>query len=209
MTNTRPGLIIGYHGTDQEVAYRVLKGEDTIKPSSNKYDWLGNGIYFWEYSHSRALEFAEFLRTNQVGRTKAPSNPIKEPLVLGAVLDLKNCLDLTDYKNFKLLKDSYELLKAASEALEVDVPVNKSIGGSEDLILRDLDCAVINLTRSRLQDEQGVIYDSVRSVFWEGDEVYPTAGFREKNHIQLCIINPECIIGYFLPKEEVTRLKKL
>ena len=34
----------------------------------------------------------------------------------------------------------------------------------------------------------------------EGDEIYENAGFRKENHIQLCIKNPNCIIGYFRPK---------
>ena len=43
-------------------------------------------------------------------------------------------------------------------------------------------------------------YDSVKGVFWEGQELYPNAGFREKNHIQICVCNPNCIKGYFLPR---------
>ena len=26
------------------------------------------------------------------------------------------------------------------------------------------------------------------------------AGFAEKNHIQICVCNPNCIKGYFLPR---------
>ena len=36
--------------------------------------------------------------------------------------------------------------------------------------------------------------------FWEGQKLYPNAGFREKNHIQICVCNPNCIKGYFLPR---------
>lgn len=44
-------------------------------------------------------------------------------------------------------------------------------------------------------------YDSVRGLFIEGDEVYPGSGFREKTHVQICIVNPNCIKGYFIPRE--------
>lgn len=44
-------------------------------------------------------------------------------------------------------------------------------------------------------------YDSIRAAFWEGKELYNTAGFKEKNHIQICIRDPKCIIGYFLPRQ--------
>jgi len=33
---------------------------------------------------------------------------------------------------------------------------------------------------------------------WEN----PGAGFKEKNHIQICVRNRNCIKGYFLPREK-------
>ena len=77
----RSNLIIGFHGCDQTVVDKVLAGEENLIPSTNDYDWLGNGIYFWE-----------------------------------------------------------------------------------------------------------------------GHSLYPNAGFAEKNHIQICVCNPNCIKGYFLPR---------
>ena len=47
-------------------------------------------------------------------------------------------------------------------------------------------------------------FDSVRGMFQEGSEPYPDAGFREKNHIQICVRNLECIKGYFLPLDWAT-----
>lgn len=46
-------------------------------------------------------------------------------------------------------------------------------------------------------------FDSARGVFIEGEELYPGAGFKNKNHIQLCIRNPNCIKGFFIPRKEV------
>jgi hypothetical protein len=43
-------------------------------------------------------------------------------------------------------------------------------------------------------------FDSVRGVFWEGKELYPGAGFMERNHIQICLRNPNCIKGFFIPR---------
>ncbi|HEV9036455.1 MAG TPA: hypothetical protein VGQ51_07545 [Puia sp.] len=45
-------------------------------------------------------------------------------------------------------------------------------------------------------------FDSVRGVFVEGRELYPGAGFQDKNHIQICIRNPNCIRSFFLPRRE-------
>ena len=73
-------------------------------------------------------------------------------------------------------------------------------GENGELMLRYLDCYVINALH-KFNKSQGIRqFDSVRGAFWEGEEVYPTAGFRQKSHIQLCICNQECILGLFLPK---------
>ena len=43
--------------------------------------------------------------------------------------------------------------------------------------------------------------DSVRGMFTEGKAVYEGSGFMAKTHCQICVINPNCIKGYFLPRE--------
>ena len=65
----------------------------------------------------------------------------------------------------------------------------------------ELDCAVIETVHTIMGEAGEEIYDSVKGVFFEGAEIYPGAGFREKDHIQICIKNPNCIKGYFLPRE--------
>ena len=66
-------------------------------------------------------------------------------------------------------------------------------------MLRYLDRYVIELLHQYNADNGYEQFDSVRAGFWEGNEIYPTAGFMEKNHIQLCIRNYDCILGLFLP----------
>ena len=61
MYTSRTGLILGFHGTDESIVTSVLNGEKDLEPSNNSYDWLGNGIYFWDNSPSRALAWAEEL----------------------------------------------------------------------------------------------------------------------------------------------------
>lgn len=67
--------------------------------------------------------------------------------------------------------------------------------------LRRLDCAVIERFHkmNKVLDRQG--YDSVRGIFFEGNAIYPDSGILEKTHIQICVRNPNCIKGYFAPKE--------
>ena len=85
----------------------------------------------------------------------------------------------------------------------MEIPQNKTAKGSSDKLLRELDCAVIENLHNMQRQIQLKPFDSVRSVFVEGDELYPGAGFHDKNHIQICIRNPNCIKGFFIPREEV------
>ncbi len=181
MYTTRPGLILGFHGCDQSIAHKVLNGFDSLRSSENEYDWLGHGVYFWENSDSRASK-----------------SSIKEPAVIGAVSSLGYCLDLLDYNNLQLLKSSFETFRATHQLS--DFPVNKKKGKLKELKLRNLDCAVIEFLHNTMSAKGGPCFDSVRGVFFEGNELYPGAGFNEKDHIQICIRNPNCIKGYFLPR---------
>lgn len=38
-------------------------------------------------------------------------------------------------------------------------------------------------------------------MFTEGKEISPGSEIKEKTHVQVCIINPNCIKGLFVPKE--------
>jgi hypothetical protein len=38
-------------------------------------------------------------------------------------------------------------------------------------------------------------------VFFEGTDLYDNAGFKSNNHIQIAVRNPNCIKGYFFPRD--------
>lgn len=194
MYSTKPGLILGFHGCDESVVQEVLTGKTSLKESTNSYDWLGHGVYFWENSPARAMEFAEHSRKYP----KQSKGTIAKPAVIGAVIDLGFCLDLLDYGNLQLLKIGYKILQDTNDKSKL--PQNKSIGGIGDLLLRELDCAVIESVHVSGKEIGLQSFDSIRGVFYEGEELYPNAGFREKNHIQICIRNPNCIKGFFQPR---------
>jgi hypothetical protein len=67
----------------------------------------------------------------------------------------------------------------------------------QELGARFLDKAVIETVHSMRKRRRLRPYDAVRSVFHEGSQVYPSAGFRDRNHIQIAVKNPDCIKGYF------------
>ena len=192
----RSQLYLGFHGCDATFAEQVVLGKVMLKESDHDYDWLGHGIYFWENNVERAQQWAE-------DNAHRKGSAIKTPGVLGALLDLGNCLDLTDSGSLKELKLPYETLRKTISLAGLEMPVNVDPikVTSNDRILRKLDCAVIS-TLHELNQKAGLpAYDSVRGVFWEGDDLYPGAGFKEKNHIQIAIINPNCIKGFFLPRD--------
>ncbi|MDB5159019.1 MAG: hypothetical protein JWR50_3726 [Mucilaginibacter sp.] len=197
MYSDRSGLILAFHGCDIKVRDNVIANKQQLKSSNNSYDWLGSGIYFWENSPARALDFTEELKAS----TKKRVQKIETPAVLGAIIDLKHCLDLTEFKNLQILKSGYDTLKEVLDTQGLELPENKDIGKSKDLLMRHLDCAVIETIHAN--NEPTNRYDSVRGIFVEGDPAYPKAGFKEKNHIQICVRNPNCIKGYFLPRELV------
>jgi hypothetical protein len=188
-----PSFVLGFHGCDLAVARRVVAKQEQLRFSENVYDWLGSGIYFWENSPERALEWASLLRKRK---------RVKQPAVIGAVIDLGQCLDLLDRSNIKMVRLAYEELVAASQQTGAQLPANRPLKKSRDLLLRDLDCAVIN-TLHQLNVNRGLpSYDSVRAVFVEGEPIYSTSAFHDRNHIQICVRNLACIKGYFFPFDE-------
>lgn len=199
------GLVLGFHGCDAAVGESLLRGNIThLNPSKNTYDWLGTGIYFWENDPLRAWEFA-------TEGNKKPTNAkgyIAKPFVLGAVIDLGLCLNLSDRRALDELAVAYQALVRSSQKSGEPLPVNKG----HNFGARFLDRAVIEMlhsVRSTL-DELAVAegndglppYDTVRSAFPEGEALYAGAGFLSKNHIQIAVRNPACIKGYFRPIQD-------
>lgn len=183
----KPAYIFGFHGCSKDVYEAVMYRNEPLQRSTNEYDWLGNGIYFWENSYQRAVDWAK----NRYGDNWA---------VIGAFIDLGYCLDTTDYKNASVFKLGYELLEFKTRTFGTQMPKNLKGRGSNDILVRNLDCAVIGEIHDYTSENGMKSYDSVRGTFEEGDEMYPGAGFKEKTHIQVCIVNPNCIKGYFAPK---------
>jgi hypothetical protein len=174
-------ILLGYHGAKAgdaaAHAKKLLLGEISIeewKPSENEYDWLGHGIYFWEHSPERARRWAG-----------------AEGIVVGAVIQLGNCLDLTDLQFTGLLKQSYDDLENDYRSKSLALPQNTG----RDLRLRKLDCLVINSLSPTILDD----VHTVRGAFEEGDEAFPGAALKMETHIQIAVRNRRCILGIFRP----------
>jgi hypothetical protein len=174
-------IVLGYHGAKfgdaADYAKRLLLGEVGVeewRPSENEYDWLGHGIYFWEHSPERARRWAG-----------------ADGIVIGAVIQLGNCLDLTDLRYTGLLMSAHADLQTAYRQKGRPLPQNEG----RDLKLRKLDCLVINsLPTAILEDVQ-----TVRGAFEEGDEAFPGAALKMETHLQIAVRDRQCILGVFRP----------
>lgn len=192
-----PGLIIGFHGCDRDIRDSIVLGQSSLKFSRNRWDWLGEGMYFWQNNYERALDYA----------TNPPSkSTIKRPAVLGAIFNLGNCLDLTDKVGIDLVRISYEILKTSAQLEQKKLPRNvnpKETANTRDRIIRLLDCTVINNIHSLMKTRNEPPFESVRAVFFEGEELYEGAGFLDKTHVQICVRNPNLIKAFFVPRKAV------
>ncbi len=92
MHSLSTAFVLGYHGCDRKVGERLLQNE-TFEPSTNDYDWLGSGIYFWEANPDRAMDWARQVAT--------------EPFVVGAVIDPGFCLDLITANGIQAVEEAY------------------------------------------------------------------------------------------------------
>lgn len=182
-----PQIIFGYHGCDDSVARMIFDGGH-LRPSTNPWDWLGHGTYFWERSPVRAVRWAQEM-------ARLPNSSVKKPAVIGAIINLGTCLDLADPESADLVTDAFNDYMEECRRFEVEPTRNK---GPESKA-RFLDCAVMNHLHKLFEAAGEQPYDTVRGFFNEGQPVYPTAGLRSLDHVQVCVRNPKCILGFFKP----------
>jgi hypothetical protein len=113
--------------------------------STNDDDWLGHGVYFWEYAPQQAWWWAE----RRYGAEHAA--------VVGALVRLGRCFDLLDPSNAALLKQAHGELSGVMAAIDKPMPENANNH-------KYLDCAVFNWLYTKL-DAGGFRLESCRAVF--------------------------------------------
>ncbi|HEY1398849.1 hypothetical protein [Roseateles sp.] len=193
-------LILAYHGCDVTVRDRLVKGLlARLKPSTNRYDWLGDGVYFFEGDAERALSFAESARRESEKLLSA--RPIVTPAVVGAVLSVSRCWDMTTMSGRRAYRSATDELRVAQDLRGRPMPVNRAADAEDEtVLLRALDCAVFNIGHEMRERERQLPYQLVRAAFYQGKPVVDGAEFREGTHLQLALRDPRCVIGWFLPE---------
>jgi hypothetical protein len=190
-------FVLGYHGCNRSVAQKAVIEGASILHSDRDYDWLGPGAYFWESDPERAREWANW---------KASIGEYKEPVVIGAVIDLRNCLDLVSREDTELFRAAYRSFIQLQKKSGLPIPKNKNPRGTKngDRVLRYLDCAVF---RHLHQIIDGIAetdlyldsFDTVRGMFVEGGKAFSGSGIYRKSHVQISVRSAECIKGIFYP----------
>jgi hypothetical protein len=112
--------------------------------------------------------------------------------VVGAIIALGTCLDLTDINHTDMLANAYDEFAARARRRKRALPENK---GKR----RTLDCAVINYLVNSKAKATGTVFQTVRSPFLEGEPVFPGSGIRRESHIQIAVRDRSCILGVFRP----------
>jgi hypothetical protein len=191
--------VIGYHGTNLSSALRIVNRIERFRWSRRNFDWLGHGIYFWEYAPRQAMKFAE-IRKRQYGKKSNPTpediRKANEPIaVVASMIRLGFCFDLLEPENVSYIRERFEEYRLSLELAGEDLPENNRKW-------RKLDCAVFEYGYRAINDSSDrPAVDSARGVYvpsggdrrvWEGSWVSRDA------HIQLCVRNPACIQGTWL-----------
>lgn len=192
-------FVVGYHGCDASLTRKVLLGDEVLTPSNNAYDWLGRGSYFWEHGPARAMQFA-------IEESKRKSSKIKDPSVIGAYIYLGDCFDLLDVQFTSILEAVYPSFIADLKDRGESIPENRVSRADGTKLLHPLDRAVIEYAIKLVEEEEGRIFDTVRGAFWEGGPAFENSEIQRQSHIQIAVRNPECILGYFKPKPNRSRL---
>jgi hypothetical protein len=114
------------------------------------------------------------------------------PDILGAVIDLTDCLDLAQMGAAKILEPAFDAL--VQEVARAGGTMPQNVGEEE----RYLDHAVFE-TLHELRKAQNLIpFKTVRALFQSGVPVFPNAGIRKWDHVQICVRDAMVIEGCFL-----------
>ena len=155
-----PLRVYGYHGTTIRRAGAALR--NGFRSSRNDYDWLGDGVYFFQDAPRRAWEWA----TARYGANAA---------VIRSVIRLEGHMELIDTGWFDHLDATYTALLEL--ARRTNLPLPRQTAGA----LR-IDREVFNHTVD-IFATNGIRVRAIRGVFVEGIPLFPGSAIHSRAHI--------------------------
>lgn len=181
-------------------------GRPRVRPPGHFEPWpkplrlARRGMYFFEGDIDRALVFAKNSHENP--EKMYTRKAIGTPAVVGAILCIKHCLDMTTQRGIRSFGEALESMTQSFTRAGMAMPTNEPAHpGDRDILLRNLDASVFNLIRQARFDTGMEPIQAVRGAFYQGEELAPRSGFRKNSHIQLALRDPTCAVGWFLPSK--------
>ncbi len=157
-----------------DAAIEIMKSG--FKPSNNDYDWLGAGVYFWQDAPIRAKQWAQFVYPQQ-------------PAVIKSLIHLDNCIDLLDVGWVSPIRALYNRFVDDYRISNLPLPT-QSPGRSK---AHRLDCALFDYAVKSINRSSHQEIETIRSVFVEGENIYPNSAIYDLGHVQIAVRNTELI----------------
>lgn len=165
-------LVTAYHGTSGSAAQRII--EQGFVASVNRYDWLGDGTYFFQ-------EVADFPHSGVEHAWVWARRQCKDdPAVVRANIELVDCLDLLELGWASRLRLMHDEL--AERARQVGRELPRQAGGNHGL-----DRLLINYV-AQVLNEAGKPIRSVRGCFGEDSRAaFPGSSLVDLTHVQIAV----------------------
>lgn len=205
-------VIVAYHGCDITTRDDLVTGKiKSLKPSENPYDWLGDGIYFYESDRDRAMQYASY--SAEHCELHLTAKAIGTPAVVGAVLDVSRWLDITTQPGIQHFKAALKTLETGLAQKNAALPENRpAFDGDQENLHRALDRAIFQTVHSmREKSQQNALaagntqdvmayapFQAVRGAFTQGAAISAHSAIHGQSHIQIALRDSSCVLGWFL-----------
>ncbi|HEV3051629.1 MAG TPA: hypothetical protein VGX50_15090, partial [Longimicrobium sp.] len=168
-----------------EAAQRILSSGFRI--SRNEYDWLGDGVYFFQDAPLRAWKWAR----QRFGEQAA---------VVGAEIDLSGCVGLLNIPWEHVIVRTFE--RYIEHLTHARLPIPRQTRGAHRL-----DRGVINYLVDGLARD-GMRVRSLRAVFPEGEPMYPDSALLTRAHVQIAVRDRTAIVRTWREEEEAVHAQR-
>lgn len=216
-------ILIGYHGCDITTRDGFVSGKKNPKISRNPYDWLYDGLCFFEGDCDRALKLAT--AASQRSKQTLTRQPIATPAVVGVVLDIDRIFDLSTQNGIENFASAAALIESAYRIRGKEPPKNMpAFEGDTENLHRAFDREVCKFvhdirkvahlqaighaaefiangedaTEFSAQIVQTAPYQASRGAYEQGKLVDPSSAIYDDTHLQIAVHDLSCIKGWFL-----------